>query len=116
MVMPFHKSLIPNDLKHITNTVGTEKDLLRNILELSREIVSLREDKEVVNNILATAAGIAGAERSAIFILDKKIDPPDLYLRAAQNLTAVDIEEKTFETSMVMIRQTAQNNRGRIYS
>ena len=114
LMASIHKSIVPADLQHLVSKNLSEKNLLKEIIALSQEIVSIRESREVVNNIMATANRIVGAERSAIFMLEGK--PPDakLYLRASKNLTEEEIEEKAFHPAMEMIRQTTKTNHGNV--
>jgi len=116
LLPPSHKSIIPDDLQNLVRKKASEESLLKKIMVLCQEIVSLRENREVVNNILATARNITGAERAAIFMLDLKKTPLHLYLRAARNLTAEDVEDKSFEPVMALIREAVDCNQGNIHT
>jgi len=114
LVSKFNRSLIPDDLRYLVNQELPDKNLLKEILAQGQEVVSIRENKEVVNNILSTANRITGAERGAIFMLEPKSESQNLYLRAAKNLTVEEVAEDDFRLSMEMIRQTAKTKEGKI--
>ncbi|MFH1135736.1 MAG: sigma 54-interacting transcriptional regulator [Pseudomonadota bacterium] len=103
----YNKSIIPDDLKGFIKEHRSDKDLLKEILALGQDIMSIRANRDLVNNVLATANRLTGAERGAIFLLNKEADPPCLYLIAARNLTPDDVNDPSFAPSMKMIEETA---------
>lgn len=104
--------LIPDDLRVFNNTPRSEKDILKEILKLSREIASIRDAKELLHQIVFTANRITGAERGAIFLLDKKDKASIPQLRASRTLTDQDIAEPEFERSLALIKKTATTGTG----
>ncbi|MFC1823468.1 sigma 54-interacting transcriptional regulator [Thermodesulfobacteriota bacterium] len=108
------KSLIFDDLRHLIKDQRTDQNLLEEILQMGQEVVTIRENRELVQHILSTANRITGAERAAIFLLDKDTHSPELKLRAARNLTADEIAHPRFKASMKLIQKVAKKSEGRI--
>ena len=114
IVSSFNSSLIPKDLQHLIGKYRAEKNLLHDIIVLGQEVVSIRETREAVNNILSTASRIASAERGAIFMLEGEAKPRNLFLRAAKNLTVEEVAEPHFRYSMDLVRKAATSKQGQI--
>ena len=112
----FHKSLVPEDLRFLIKESSKDQDktLLNEILRLGREVVTIRDNKELVQQIISAVNQITGAERGAIFLLEKDGHSPRLRLRASKNLTSEQIAHPTFNSSMKMIEETALSGKGRI--
>jgi transcriptional regulator with GAF, ATPase, and Fis domain len=104
--------LIPLDLNVLNSTCRNEKILLEEILKLSREIASIRNTKELVQQIISTAIRITGAERGAIFLLEEQNRRGKLQLRASKTLTDQDVADAEFEGPMALVNQTAVTGKG----
>lgn len=107
-------SLIPDDLRAIVKGRLIERDLLKEILNLSQEIVTIRNSKDLVQNIISTVNRITGAERGAIFLLKKKEFSQEMVLRASKNLTLNHINSEAFQFSMKLIHKVAREGKGEI--
>ena len=108
-----NEDLIPEDLKFIKTFKSQKVDPLDEILEYSQRIATIRDNKDLVQQIIATVNKITGAERGAIFLWDHS-DSRQLLLRASKNLTADEIKKPEFTSSMKMIKEVANSNRGQI--
>ena len=106
--------LIPDDLRGMTMEQSRGDQLLKEILKLGQEVVSIRGDKDLVQHIISSLNRIAGAERGAIFLLDDASHPPKLRPRATKNLTSEQIAHSDFRSSWKMIEEVAQTGKGRI--
>ena len=106
-------ALIPPDLLRLIDNVSFEKSLLQEIFKLGKEVVSIREAKHLVQHIISTVNWITGAERGAIFLLDKA-QGSDFVLRASKNLAPEDVDQPDFKASMEIIRQAALTGDGRV--
>ncbi len=106
------KSLIPDDLRPLVKDLWQEDHLLKEILDLGRQIVTIRNNKELVQHIISAANRITGAERGAIF--DFKTQGGKLNLRAAKNLTSDDIARPVFKSSLDIIRKAALTGKSKI--
>lgn len=110
----FNRKVFPNDLRTLVTEKKDDKDFLKEILRLGQELVSIREDREMVQHIISTANRITGAERGAIFLLEKEENEPKLQLRASKGLTAHQISDPAFEGPMKLIREVADTGESRI--
>jgi transcriptional regulator with GAF, ATPase, and Fis domain len=111
-----NKDLIPDDLRAFINDRHADEKLLKEILGLGQEVVTIRDNRELVQHILSTLNRITGAERGAIFLLDKKTDPHKLVVRGSKNLTSDQISDSCFASSMKLIEEVALSGKGRILS
>ena len=107
-----NEDLIPLDIKNITQEISHKDDLLDDILKMSQEIVTIRDNNELFQNIISRVNKITGAERGAIFLLEENSSPPIFRLRASKNLTSEQVDEQTFNASLEMISEAARNRKG----
>jgi len=110
----FSKNLIPEDLKFLAKNYKSDESLLKDILCLSQEIITIKDRKGLVRHIISTVNRVTGAERGAIFIQERSPQASRLVLRAAKNLTIEDIAHPSFSTSMKLINEVAISGKGRI--
>ncbi|MBW2367972.1 MAG: sigma 54-interacting transcriptional regulator, partial [Deltaproteobacteria bacterium] len=107
--------LIPKELRLSFENLDTDRDLLKEIMVLSQEIISIRDNKELVHHIISKANQITGAERGAIFIIEKgNKTATKPKLRAARNLTSADITLPNFKSSMETIIQVASTGEAQV--
>ncbi|MBU2515409.1 sigma 54-interacting transcriptional regulator [bacterium] len=106
------KSLIPDELRPLMKDLFQDDHLLKEILTLGRQIVTIRNNKELVQYIISAANRITGAERGAIFDFDKR--GGNLNLRAAKNLTIDDVGRPVFRSSLAIIKKAALTGEGLI--
>jgi formate hydrogenlyase transcriptional activator len=111
----FDQVLVPEDLRAFIEEPATGEKLLKEILKLGQEVVTIRDNKEVAQHILSTGNRLTGAERGAIFLLETDTSPPKLKLRASRNLTAEQISHPSFSSSMKMIEEVALAVKGHIF-
>jgi formate hydrogenlyase transcriptional activator len=107
--------LVPEDLRAFIEEPATGKKVLKEILKLGQDIVTIRDNKEVAQHILSTGNRLTGAERGAIFLLEGNTSAPILKLRASKNLTAEQISHPSFSSSMKMVKEVALSVKGRIF-
>ncbi|MBW2367474.1 MAG: sigma 54-interacting transcriptional regulator [Deltaproteobacteria bacterium] len=107
--------LIPKDLSIAFKNLHANRDLLKEIMMFSQQITTIRDNKELVHHIISRANHITGAERGAIFIIDKDAPSPKLKLRAARNLVAEDITHPNFQFSMEAIQKVASTGDGYVF-
>lgn len=111
----FNEELVPDDLRALVKDRPAGESLLKEILSLGQQVVTIRDNKDLVQHIISTVNGITGAERGAIFLLDNDSDSPKLVLRASKNLTSDHIEHPSFASSMKMIEEVARAGKGRVF-
>ncbi|MFH1350591.1 MAG: sigma 54-interacting transcriptional regulator [Pseudomonadota bacterium] len=111
---PLNEALIPDDLRALIKDRPSGENLLKEILNLGQEVVTIRENKDLVQHIISTLNRITGAERGAIFLLGEDKNFPKLLLRASKNLTSDQVKHPSFESSMKMIEEVAIAGKGRI--
>ena len=114
-LIPENEALIPDDLKSLIRDVRIQQDHFEEIMKLSQELVTLRNEKEVVQKIISSANRFTGAERGAIFLLEDDAGRPgNLYMRASKNITDVQVQQPEFAESMALLRDVAGTGKGRI--
>jgi transcriptional regulator with GAF, ATPase, and Fis domain len=111
---PFGEALIPDDLKSFANNPPSEQNLLKEILKLGQEVVTIRENKDLSQHIISTVNQITGAERGAMFLIEENTNPPRFLLRASKNLTSNDTTHPNFNSSLKLIEEVARSGEGRI--
>jgi formate hydrogenlyase transcriptional activator len=109
-----NEALIPDDLRCLMNPETGSEELLKEILKLNQEVVTIRQNKDLVQYIISTGNKMTGAERGAIFLFGEKSNSPRLGLRASKNLTTDQIRQPSFLSSMAMIEEVAATGRGLI--
>lgn len=114
VLSPINEDLIPKALMPLIEVSPAQDDLRDVLLDLGREIVGIRDHRELVHHILSTINRITGSERGAIFLIESNPEEPKLVLSAARSLTFEDISHETFQPSMAFIRETASGKTGRI--
>jgi transcriptional regulator with GAF, ATPase, and Fis domain len=111
---PINKALIPEDLLHLLKIPVVREDLLDEIIRLGQEVVSIRDNRELVQRILSTVNQITGAERGAIFMVDGNQGDRKIELKAAKFLTVNDVAHEDFIASMKIIEQTIETGTARV--
>jgi len=107
-----YKSLkIPDDLQFLVEKGQSRGDLLQDILKLGKDMVTIRDNKELVNYVVTTVNGLTGAERGAIFMLKSEAND-EIVLRAAKNLTYDDISGPDFHPSLEIIKEVTKTGKG----
>ncbi|MBW2369156.1 MAG: sigma 54-interacting transcriptional regulator [Deltaproteobacteria bacterium] len=106
--------LLPEDLMFLRRDRQDDKGLLKKIMKLGQDLVVIRDNRELAGHILSTANSITGAERGAIFLLDKEASTQKPVLRAAKNLTTDDIDHPDFAAQMSLIEKTFTTETGQI--
>jgi len=109
-----NEALIPRDLRALIKDRPAGESLLKEILNLGQEVVTIRDNKDLVQHIISTVNRITGAERGAIFLLEENTNPPMLVLRASKTLTSDQIKHASFASSMKMIEGVARVGKGHI--
>ncbi len=110
----FNEILIPDDLRALIRQPAQTNDMFKSILELAREVAAIRNSKDLVQRSISTVNRLTGAERGAIFLVDREGAPPNLRLRGSKNLTSTNIDHPDFASSMKLIQEVAQTGKGRI--
>jgi transcriptional regulator with GAF, ATPase, and Fis domain len=108
------ESLIPDDLRTLVTDKPAGENLLKEILNLGQQVVTIRNYKDLVQHILSTVNRLTGAERGAIFRILEDPENPKLTLMATKNLTPDQITQESFASSMKMIQEVAEHGTGRI--
>jgi transcriptional regulator with GAF, ATPase, and Fis domain len=109
----FNEELVPCDLKGLVSDRPAGDSLLKEILSLGQQVVTIRDNKDLVQHILSTVNSITGAERGAIFLRNQDGEA-SLTLRASKNLTPEQIRRPGFASSMKLIEEVAASGAGRI--
>jgi transcriptional regulator with GAF, ATPase, and Fis domain len=111
---PINEVLFPDDLRSFINVSSLDGNLLDEIMKLSQTVITIRDNRDLVQHIISTVNRITGAERGAIFLLEGDNNFPRLRLRASKNLTSNHVTDPEFEASMNMIKDVALTGQGRM--
>jgi len=105
---------IPDELRPLIKEMPPDESLLNEILSLGQEAVTIREYNELAQHILSTVNRITGAERGALFLCDESGGAPACRLEASRNLTAQQIEDPAFRSSLKAIETVAESGKAQI--
>ena len=111
---PFDRALIPDDLNRLISNQPLDEKLFREILKVSREIVTIQDSHDLVQQILSMGNKLTGAERGAIFILEEDTSPHKLTLRASKNLTSKQVKDASFSISNKMLKSVFSSGKGQM--
>ena len=114
LLLSLNEKMIPVDLKYLTKGQPFGKNILNEILNLSDELSSVRDNNERLQRILTSANVITGAERSALFCLENGNQAARLRLKASRNLDPEETTLSGFHSSMKMIEDTARSGKAGI--
>lgn len=106
------EKLVPNDFRFLLRDRNNETELLKEILKLGQELVTFRNHDDLAGHIISTVNRLVGAERGAVFMIDKNTG--QLRLKAARNITSDDVLSAEFGDSMQIIEKTVAERKGRI--
>jgi formate hydrogenlyase transcriptional activator len=104
-ISKYHYDMIPSDLKTIFRDTSSPQHAFKEILRLGREIMTIFDSKDLIQRIISDVNQLTGAERGAIFLLDKDSEVPTFKLRASKNLTYEDVAHPIFESSINLMEQ-----------
>ncbi len=109
-------ALVPDDLQFILKKLPQreEESLCKEILNLSQDISTMRDQKQLLQAILSTANRITGAERGAIFTVEKGAGGVQIWLKASKNITSGQVAHASFEPAMRLIKTVAEKCEGYI--
>ena len=110
--------LIPHDLQELAPPSANKKEgLLKKMLELSRDIIHIRDNRDLMQHIISVINQLTGAERGAIFLLENdESNGRGISLRASKNLTAAEVEHPDFNSSLELIKETIKSRQGSIHT
>ena len=111
----YDEALVPDDLRPLLGKKPSlAKDIPNELLRLGQDVVTIRDNREVVQRILTSINKLTGAERGAIFAMDNEVTPPRLEIKASKNITAEQTFRPEFKRSMKMIERVARTRKGAI--
>ena len=110
------KKYISDDLQCLIDREQGSENLLKEILELGKELVKIRDRRsDLIQKIISAGNRVTGAERGAIFMLENTEEgKKQLRLSASINLTADEVERSDFMTSLRMIEDVGLTGQGKI--
>ncbi|RJQ65885.1 MAG: GAF domain-containing protein [Desulfobacteraceae bacterium] len=97
----------PDDLSFLIGPLDGKRSVMDSMIQLSQEMVMTAHSRDTIRQIILTVIRITGAERGAIFQVDKEAQPWEFVLKAAKNLTVEEIGQPIFQDSMRAIREAA---------
>lgn len=103
---------IPRDLLWCVKKIPWSwESLCDELLKLGQDISTTRDKKQLLQIILSTSNRITGAERGAIFKIEKN---DKMQLTASKNITPTDINHQSFKHVSEMLDQVAKTRKGTI--
>jgi len=111
----FSHNFVPNDLRaFIDASAHDPESLIEEILNLSQDMSTIRDEKRLMQRIISTSNRITGAERGAIFGIKKDGPKFQIGLKATRNISAAQTESPTFASAQKMIEEVVETGKGRI--
>jgi formate hydrogenlyase transcriptional activator len=115
MLSALDEKIVPDDLQCLIDREKGSERLLKEIMELGKEFVKIRDRRDLVQKIISAGNRVTGAERGAIFMLEEgKAGKKRLHLKASINLTADEVERPDFSSSLKMIENVSVTGHGAI--
>ena len=108
-------NLIPDDLQPLIETENRNENILTEILSMADYMADSDNNNKLLQQIIATANRITGAERGALLVLNESEPSAELALRASKNMTMDQIFDPVFAPSMKMIQEVIRSGQSRIY-
>lgn len=107
-----NENLIPDDLINLIEVMPKKEILLKEIMSLSQEMVSICDNKELIQYVISAVNRLTGAERGAIFLWNN--DKTNLRLIGSKNMTASEVNHPDFLSSSTykLIEDVAISGKG----
>jgi formate hydrogenlyase transcriptional activator len=106
--------MVPDDLRALAGNEKLERTIFDEMINLVTEMASREDNRKLLQQIVATANRIIGAERGALLLLDEDNQYERLHLRASKNLTIEQIYDPGFVSSIKMIEEVIAAGVGHI--
>jgi len=107
--------MIPDDLRTLIGNEDLGRTGIDEIFGLITEMAVREDNRKILQQIVAMANRITGAERGALLLLDRESPQQKLQLRASKNLTIEQIYDPGFVSSRKMIEEVINSGEGRIF-
>jgi formate hydrogenlyase transcriptional activator len=107
--------MVPDDLRGLVQDRNFESTILAEIMRLKEEMASRKENKKLLQQIVATVNRLTGAERGALLLVDEGTHPLTLQLRASKGLTLEQINHESFAHPREIIGEVVKSHEGRIF-
>ncbi|MCF8024750.1 MAG: sigma 54-interacting transcriptional regulator [Desulfobacteraceae bacterium] len=107
-----NENMIPDDLINLIEIMPRKEMLLKEIMSLSQEMVSINDNKELIQYIISAVNRLTGAERGAIFLWND--EKTSLRLIGSKNMTAAEVNHPDFLSSAIykLIEEVATSGKG----
>ena len=118
ILLPIDEGLIPCDLQESSPLNQRKgKYLFKNILELSKQVIHMRDNRELMQHIISMINQFIGTERGAIFLIaNDGSENWKIGLRASKNLTQEEVDHSDFNNSMNLIKETIRTGKGIVHN
>ncbi len=110
LLLPISPEMIPDDLNTLLDNSYNPDKVLDEVMKLGKEMIDIRDIRELVVRIISSAIRVTGAERGALFLFDEK--EGDLALKAAKNLTAEEMDTPAFQEINKVIKKAFYSGKG----
>ncbi|MBT4641190.1 MAG: sigma 54-interacting transcriptional regulator [Deltaproteobacteria bacterium] len=108
------EALVPDDLRNLMGEPPHQEHLLAEILEATKEIALLGNQKDLMKHVIKTVNRLTGAERGAVFLYENNSTSNTFRLLGSKNLTKKQIEHPSFTSSMELIQAVARSGKAHI--
>ena len=111
----FSQNFVPNDLREFIDASPRDPEsLVEEMLNLSQDMSTIRDEKKLMQQIISTSNRITGTERGAIFSIKKDSQKFQISLKATKNITSAQVDSQDFAGTKKMIEEVAGTGKGRI--
>ena len=111
----FSQDFVPADLRAFIKIMPQDwESFCDEIMKLSQDISTIRDQKQLLQIIISTANRMTGAERGAVFSIERNGNKQQIRLKASKNITAAQASHQNFATARKMIEKVALTRKGMI--
>ncbi len=106
---------IPDDLRAFVGNPDLEGSTLDEMLKIVSNMTANEDNGKIIQQIVATANRLIGAERGALLLVDNEAPYENLSLRASKNLTIEQIYDMSFAGPRALIEDVIQSGDARMF-
>ncbi|HEX2965989.1 MAG TPA: sigma 54-interacting transcriptional regulator, partial [Syntrophorhabdaceae bacterium] len=106
---------IPDDLRAFAGSPDLEGSTLDEMLKIVNDMTAKEDNGKIIQQIVATANRLIGAERGALLLVDNEAPYEKLSLRASKNLTIEQIYHMNFAGPRTIIEEVIQSGDAKIF-
>jgi transcriptional regulator with GAF, ATPase, and Fis domain len=106
---------MPDDLRTFVGNPDLQGSTLDEMLKIVNDMTAKEDNSKIIQQIVATANRLIGAERGALLLVDNEAPYERLSLRASKNLTIEQIYDMSFAGPRALIDEVIQSGDAKIF-